>query len=355
MIGIIFVGEIYLCPFLQKYTDELTRQDVPYEIISWDRSGVVTENHDDRQHVFKKTSAKMVHPIFKLKDFFAFGHYCKRIIRQQKYDKLIVLTTLSGVFLYRTLVKHYKGRYIFDYRDASYEYLGFFKKMLGKLVKNSAFTCISSRGFLACLPKDYPYVMAHNFKYSDVDKQVGVYRKNNGTPLHISYIGVLRGSEYLVNLMRLFGNDPRFCLYIHGGGDNEEYLKQQAMQYSNVICTGRYEGDQKIILISESDILCYNYPCAYNNNMALANKYYDGLIFKRPLFANLQTHSGQLVDKMGVGISLDYDDPQTADKVYEYYQNLQEDRFLESASLALKEVLQEDQEYLEKIREFMAN
>lgn len=354
MIGIVFVGEVYICPFLQKYVDELERAHKEYEIISWDRSGTGGVP-SDRHHVFTKKSAKMVNPIFKLKDFFDFGRYCRQIIRRKKYDKLIVLTTLSGIFLYRTLLKHYAGKYVFDYRDVSYERFGFFKRMVGKLVKHSAFTCVSSRGFLQYLPPDYPYIIAHNFKYSDVAKQETTYPKRNHSPIVVSYIGVLRESEYLEQLIDTFGGDERFYLYIHGGGDNEEALSKKAAAYDNVSCTGRYVGDEKIELIYQSDLLCYNYPCSFINNNALANKYYDGLIFKRPLFANIDTYSGKLVDKMGVGISLPYHDPKTTDRIYDYYQSLNEAEFLEKANRALYDVLEEDKIYQEAIREFVTN
>ena len=39
MVGIIFLGEINLCPFLNKYVDSLKQNHMDYEIISWDRGG----------------------------------------------------------------------------------------------------------------------------------------------------------------------------------------------------------------------------------------------------------------------------------------------------------------------------
>lgn len=71
-------------------------------------------------------------------------HFVKKVIKKQKYEKLIVLTTLTGMFLYHLLTRKYNQEFILDYRDASYEFLNLYKFILGKLVDNSTFTCISS-------------------------------------------------------------------------------------------------------------------------------------------------------------------------------------------------------------------
>jgi hypothetical protein len=356
MVGIIFLGEINLCPFLNKYVDSLKQNHMDYEIISWDRGGQSSgEYQPEHVHVFRKNSKKMVNPIFKVKDFMLFAKFAKVIINEKKYDKLVILTTLTGMLLYPLLMGKYKKKFIFDYRDVSYEFLPFYRHFLKRIIDASAFTCISSLGFKKYLPKENDYIMAHNFKYSDLKKTNTAYESNRELPIHISYIGVLRESEYLKQLIHTFGGDERFLLSIHGGGNNELELRECASQYHNVICTGKYEGDEKIELINQSDILCYNYPCSFINDPALANKYYDGLIFKRPFFANIDTYSGNLIAEQGVGIGLHYEDPQIPQKLFDYYQSIDEQQFLKKTEKILENVIKEDGAYIDKINQFFVS
>ena len=151
MVGIVFLGEIHLCPFVDKYTDSLIKNHIDYEIISWDRSGYQNES-TEHHHVFRKNSKKMVNPFFKVKDFLLFAKFAKRIIREKQYDKLVILTTLTGMLLYPMLTGRYKKKFIFDYRDVSYEFLPIYRHFLKRIVDSSAFTCISSLGFKKHLP-----------------------------------------------------------------------------------------------------------------------------------------------------------------------------------------------------------
>lgn len=352
MVGIIFLGELEVCPYLKKYTDVLDRLGIAYEIISWNRGGRL-DAPAANELVFQRPSKKMVHPIRKLLDFWLFGRFAARAVRSRGYEKLVVLTTLTGMLLYRLLTRQYRGSYIFDYRDASYEYLPFFRHFLKQLVAKSNFTCISSRGFLDILPAGYDYTIAHNFRYCDLSARKQKMQKKQQDPIIVSYIGVLREADYLKQLIDLFGDDLRFWFYIHGGGENEQQLQEHAARYQNVFVSGTYAPNQKQGLVEAADILCYNYPASFINNPALANKYYDGLIYKKPFFANGETYSGQLIQSQGLGFCVKgYGDSAVCDALYQYYRALDPATFTARAEACLEEVLAEDRQYIDRIEQF---
>lgn len=354
MVGIIFLNDINVCPYLDKYVDALNRLNEEYEIIIWDRRYKEGKKYKyPCRHIYKKQAKESVRPYFKLKDFHDYFNYVKKIIKQEKYDKLIVLSTLSGIYLYSTLKKYYRDKFIFDYRDASYEFIEWYKKRVRNIVDISAFTCISSPGFKNIIGDDESYVISHNFKYNDLINRPMSAAKNKNPPIRIGYIGILRNSLYMKTLINIFKNDERFILKIHGGGENFEELSEYAKEYNNIVLTGYFNEKVKEELISNIDILCYNYPNSFINDNALANKYYDAVIFKKPLLGNSATFSGRLVAENNLGISLVYSDEMYKDKLYEYYKDFDSSAFSQNAENMLNRILEEDGLYISEIEKFI--
>lgn len=356
MIGIIYVGSINRCPYLKNYTSSLEELSIDYEIISWDRSansqhtvtGLKAKNH----YIFKYPSIEQRHPIYKIADFIRFSKFVNKIIRDKQYKKLVILTTMSGVVVLRELLKNYKKKYILDYRDASFENFKPFKWMLNKIVKYSAFTSISSKGFINILPSNGKYVMTHNCSSIETLTRDNV-RKNN--KVTIGYIGGLRESEYMKLLIDIFGNDDRFQFVIHGGGENLKELVDYSNDLNNVHFTGEYFEKDKKDLVKEMDIICYNYPQSFVNNFALANKYYDGLLYRKPMLGNINTYSGKLIVENNLGISLDFDDENYKEKIYNYFVEYDAQVFEKQCDLLLEEIQKENTIYKDKIKDFFIN
>ena len=354
MVGIVFLGDVLLCPYMKKYTDALRAAGEEYEIICWDRERNSNLKSAEGMHIYRRDLERLINPVLKISAFLGFKRFAESVIKNRKYDKLIVFTTMTAVLLYRLLVKKYKKRFIFDYRDASYENLPVFTKILDKIISASAFTSVSSKGFLEFLPKGHDYVISHNFSYSDIERKSSSLVKNTSGVINVGYIGILRESNYLKEMMDEFGGDKRFSLNIHGYANNYEEIAAYAEKYDNVNCGGRYKPEEKAGFLAETDVIMYNYPCMFRYNYALANKYYDGIILKKPLLTNLDTFSGRLVAEKGVGCSVPYGKVKTTDALYDYYMALNPEKFCENAEAALSEVIAEDKSYMSRIAEFIA-
>lgn len=356
MIGLIFINDLNVCPYIDKYIDSLKKNRQKFEIIIWDRTYRSDKQYKFKcDHILKMPASEDENYIKKLYHFKKYSKFVKEIIKKQKYNKLVLLSTLSAFMCYKELVTQYRQKYIFDYRDASYERISFFSKRLKNIIQNSNFTAISSEGFKSILPK-YDYSIAHNFNYNDLGKAISENRiKNITDKLTLSFIGVLREFEYNKKLIDIFGDDNRFNLEFHGSGESLEQTSEYASHFNNVTVTGRYNIDEKFIFNLNADMLLYNYPCSYNRNCALANKYYDGLIFKKPLIGNSETFSGKLIMEKGVGISIPFslNSEEYKTEIYNYYFNLNFDLFLENANIELKRVKDEDEKYISKIEEFI--
>lgn len=358
MIGIIFIGDIQVCPYLDKYTNILKENNIYYEVLYWNRENKLTENTANYKS-FNKKSKYTKHPVLKIVDFLEFGAWAKKVISQKKYEKLIILSTLSGIFLANTILKNYSKRYIFDIRDYSYENIKLFYKLEKKIIEHSFFTCISSSGFKNFLPKDYSYVIAHNFNYNDIQNGKKFQKKRKSSTLNIAWNGSIRYFEHQSQIINKLKNDIRFNLIYHGTGPEIDLFKNYCYEenINNVEFTGAYKNSQKYALLESADILNNSYGSKKENEIkyAIANKYYDGIIFGMPQLVEINSFKQSKVESIGIGVGLDTSDEQFADKLYEYYFNINETKFNESCAKEFQEVLNEDIIYLNNIKEFLIN
>ncbi len=352
MVGIISIGQIELCPFVKKYVSALEKENVPYEIVHWNRSAEKGEN-DDKNVTFSAPLSRYTSLFSKFIPFLKFRSFAKRTIKRKKYDKLIILTTQTAILFPFFLKRRYKGKYVFDYRDASYEYIKPYGAIVRMIAKNAFFTCVSSPKFASVIKSKRELFISHNFSDENYKNRVLSCKKNASGKIVMGYVGYLREYEYLTQLCSLFGNDERFAFEIYGSGDCVEKLKNFCERFENVTVYGAYDEKDKMKIVDSFDMICYNYPKSFVNTPALANKFYDGLTRKKPMFANEETFSGELIKSRGLGISLAQDDKSAADKIYGYYENFNPEEFSHNCESFLDEVIKQDALYVSQIEKFI--
>lgn len=350
MIGIIHVGNALKEPYFEKYEKVLTESKKEYEIIMWDRKNKEREYPANVHAFFKKTGKGKLSKALAFSSYFRF---VQKIIKEKKYDKLILLTTLSAFSCKRILKKRYAGKYVFDIRDLTYEYYAPFKKNVAEIVKNSAFTTISSSKFKEFLPNWNYYVRTHNFRYEDVLNAKPKSNLKKDGIINVVYIGFTRGDVFNCRLVEIFGGDKRFSLRIAGERCDSETVLAKAKGYDNVNISGRYELNEKFDLIKSADMIINMNLNSFNGKRLVSNKYYDSLTFKLPQIARKGEFIGELVERKGLGITLDFDDESFADKVYSYMENLDEEKFYHSVRTELNEVLEEDKIFIAKLKNFI--
>lgn len=355
MVGIIYIGDIRFCPYLEKYTSILRNMNIPFEIIFWDRNPQVDKKYnEDNLIIFKSYSRLNKKPAFKLLDFIKFALFLRKTIRDRKYNKLVVLTTLSAIFLFDVLIK-YKKNFVLDYRDASYEFLPFYKFLLAKIIKWSYFTSISSRGFKNILPQ-HDYIIAHNVNVNEAGKykENMFNKKQKDQRLCLGYVGLVRDFGLITKMMDIFSKDERFVVNFFGIGADYEEAKNYLLhkKYQNIYMLGYYSQDEKPQIFKECDILNYYYPPNYVNMYALANRYYDALIYKIPLWVCPSTYSGKLSIENGIAAGVDLEDADLCDKLFDFYHRIDCDNFNQSTKKCLEKILLEDEVHSKKIAEF---
>ncbi len=354
MVGIIIAVPVALSPFTKKYIEAIKKKNIPYEIVEWNRYGACGEENE-KYRTYSENTGRYSGLLSKVMPFMNFRRFVKKTIKEQKYDKLIVLTTQTAVVLFDVLLgKKYKNKYFFDYRDTSYEYITLYRLFVNRVILNSYTTCISSYGFKKYLTDKKELIVSHNFQKEYYgSRKIHCSGRVNAEKLVIGYIGYLREYEYLKNFVDSFGKDKRFEFHIHGSGDCEQRLREYAKKYDNVKVYGGYKEYEKMDIVDSFDMICYNYPYSFVNYPAMANKFYDGMIRKKPMFGNSNTFSGELIEKYGLGISLPEDEKKITDKIYEYLMSFDKEQFEKSCEDFLLRVIREEEAYIAKIDEFL--
>lgn len=351
-IAIILCEDVHTCPYLGKYLDACAAKAVKYDVLHWNRKGEDGE-FPANYYGFDEKSSLYAPKWEKLFGFLRFGRFLRKKIRQEKYDKLIMLTTLPAVLCYSLLMGKYRGKYIFDFRDLSFEKNKLFLNCVQKICDNAYFACVSSPGYMEILGQR-SLVPVHNFRHEDFESKKDTADAVTDK-IHMVHVGVGRGDENNRSIADAFGNDPRFHVTIVGRGNDTPAFVEYAKQYSNITVGGTYDNAEKEKYIKEATMLLCYYPSTFNGAKALANRHYDGIIYKKPLLGNIETYGGKRLMERGLGISLCLKDADAADKVYSYISQLDMQTYNEMAEKELAEVLQEDQQYLQKIHEFLDN
>lgn len=356
MVGIIFIGDLRYCPYLSKYVNILEEKNIDYEVLYWNREDAILK--DPKNYFsFNLKSRLNRNPIFKIKDFISFRCWLKNKINLTKYEKLILLSTLSGIIISDILIKKYIQKYIFDIRDFSYENYRFFLKREENLIKNSYSSYISSKGFENFLPIGYKYNIIHNFNKNDLRKGKKFFKKPYGSTLNIVWIGAIRYFEHQKKIIDKLCNDNRFKLIYHGTGPQFDIFKKYCNDNNatNVIFTGEYNNNEKYKLLEDADILnnSYNTSKIMEVKYAISNKYYDGLIFGIPQLVEIETFKSEIVESNGVGIALNPQDKKFADELYDYYYEIDEETFNNYCKSEIKKVLLEDEECMNSIKKFL--
>ena len=287
-------------------------------------------------------------------DFVRFRKWLIGQLESNKHEKIIALSTLSGVLLGRYLYKK-KGRYIFDIRDYSYEHIAPFYSIEKKVIENSAFTAISSAGFRAFLP-EHEYVIAHNFNRNDIIPGARFVKSKKS--INFVWNGLMRYFEFQTRYLNALKNDPRFNIIYHGDGPELDKYKEYcaANGFTNVQFTGAYVNSEKGKLLSEANILnnCYGYLHGAGNKLkyAVSNRFYDGIIYHIPQLVETEGFKPEWADKSGLGVSYP-PGADFADKLYDYYQGIDVDSFDQICERELDKIIEEDDIYIAKIDNFI--
>lgn len=299
-VALLIPANIWFCPYVRIYTNILEKYGVEYDIISWNKDGT----KEAESIAFEKKESNNL--LMKLIDYIRFSFFLKKTIKRNKYDRLIVFSSQIGIFLSRFLSKEYSRKYIFDFRDLSIEQNRIFRKPFENLVNNSFANVISSPGFKDYLPSSQ-YFLSHNFVVDQVKESVKDNRYSQPSDdIEVLTIGGIRDYETNVKIMDALGNQEGFRLKFVGKGPAKEPLERYSIEkgYKNTSFVGYYEKEEEPTYVKSSTFLNIYYPDSRVHKSALSNRFYNSLIYRKPMIVNKGQVQGFYAEKYNVGIAI---------------------------------------------------
>lgn len=335
-------------PYINFYLSNIdtTKHDV--HVVFWNRDQQTEDMarySDLSLHEFSYYQEDDVAKINKIKSFVKYRGFVNVIMKQIQFDKIIILHTIPGVVLYDKL-RNFKGEFILDYRDSTYEYFAPFKALVGHLVKWSEATFVSSDAFRKYLPEaqSHKIYTSHNIlndslSHQEDKEQFGI----KSDKIRIAFWGFIRHEDINKQIIAQVAKDSRFELHYYGREQKVAFnLKTyvQELQATNIFFHGEYKPEERYEFIKQTDCIHNLY---YDNNtmLAMGNKYYDGIIFRIPQVCMIGSFMGQMCEEHNVGISLDPYDESFLSYLYEYNQQLDRDRFYQACNKEVCRVIDE--------------
>lgn len=342
-VAIIAFNNIKYSPYVKTYSDYLDKNNVDYDVILPNRDNI-SEELGSTTYLVKWDKNK-----HKLLNFLKFRREALRILKKNKYDFVFVLTTMPAVLLSGYLSRRYKGRYLVDIRDYTYEGVKLFYRMEKRAVENSACNVISSLGFKNFLPKA-EYSLCHNVSPLYRDGKGGSFEPKESEKITIGYVGTIAYKEQCIRLIDLVEKDSRFNFHLYGGELGNQVVSEcvSAKNCERIKTFGAYNPADKVEIMKKVDILFNAY--GYGRKLldhAISNKLYDSFYMGIPLLTSPNTYMSE--EAGDYSFDIDFETDNSLDGLYSWYKSIDAKEFAEYSEQYLKRVFTSQDEFYAKL------
>lgn len=335
---LILCDNVYLTPFIRLYENALNTAGINYDIVFWDK------NNSER--ISEGNYIRFYYGHLSIRDkIYGYWRFRKKIIKllkKEQYDFIIPLGTFSACLIWHKLVSKYRGRFILDIRDYSFERYAFFRYIERRLTEASGLNVISSEGYKCFLPKA-DYRISHNLpdiKRCEAFKQLS--NKNN-FPICLSFIGFIRFMEQNKKIIDFFKNDDRFLVRFIGTGALQ--LVDYCKEISNVVLIDTFDPSQTLEFYKDTDFVMNMYG---NNNplvdYLLSNKLYYAAILYKPILVCKDTFMENVASSYHFGFVMELKSSDEKDKLVEYYLNINREKLIKDCNSFIEKAISEQNE-----------
>lgn len=350
-IALIIPGSLWYAPYVRNYTRILDEEKVEYGIISWNREG------DDKPEGFQYNErCQKGHGSAGFSAYKGYIKFIKQTIKEQGFNRIIVFGPQMTCLLSTYLLLHFRNRYMIDYRDLSIEQKPGFKQLFALMLKFSCANVISSPGFKRCLPKR-DYYLSHNFDERAVCEALDnkstdtTFNTDNG--IDILTIGAIRDFSSNIEVTKAIANQEGFTLrFVGRGAGTVEQLQAYCdeVKATNVSFVGGYNKPEEAGYVKTSTFMNIFYPRIITHDTALSNRFYNSLIYRKPMIVTKDTIQGDYAEKYNVGVALTDCSNLTEDLKTFLQQDYQ--AYCKRCDGLLMEFLNDQHEFVEAVKKF---
>ena len=349
-LGLLLPTNIYFCPYVKIYTDVLDKNNIQYDIIYPDKRGL----KEEAAYRYTRKIDDKENKIAKLLYYWDYSRFLRKTIKKEQYDKLIVFGPQVAIFLKSFLKKHYKNKFILDYRDLSIEQN--FKGIYGELMELAALHIVSSPGFIKCLPNVCDSVLSHNLDINILKQAINdndlSYTINN-KEINVLTIGGIRDYEQNAAIIEALGNRENFLVSFVGRGIDAPRLEEFAKKgnFKNIVFSGYYDKKDESSIINKSTMMNIFYPRKLSHDTALSNRFYNSIFFRKPMITTADTIQGDYTKNYKLGLAIT-DTTNLAENIREYLNTFDKEEYEENRKRLLARFLSDYKVIEEKVVAF---
>lgn len=337
----VILESINRVPFLAKY---IANSNYTYDIVIWDRSA--NSNNPNAEHFYAFHYGEREHfkYLFKAIGYVKFSVFATKILRTHNYKGVFVFNVNTGLLCLKTLLEKYRNKYILDIRDYWNEHIKIIYHFEKKLINNSYANVISSAAYKRFLP-EAKYTLTHNSQL--ISESTIRYFRNKGIEhkgvIILACIGGCKNLAFDKKIISYFANDNRFYLKYIGKGYDKLTDYCQVNGISNVYCEGMFPMEDTFKKYEDVDMILN----MYGNNTpkldyALSNKLYFAAQLGKPIIVCISTYMEEVAVKNGFGISIDINKESDKTRLYEFYNSLDYNHFINYCDRFLQNVSKDE-------------
>lgn len=351
-IALVLPSSLWFSPYVRIYTRILDKENIDYHIISWNREGA------DKPEGFQyEVRCKKGRGPADFTEYWGYIKYIKKTIIEQKFDRIIVFGPQLACLMSIFLLTKYRHRYMIDYRDLSIEQKPGFKQLFSILLRFSCANVISSPGFKRCLPKR-DYYLSHNFDERAVrnalEEKSSETSFNIANGIEILTIGAIRDLSSNIEVTKAIANQDGFTLRFVGRGQGTvEHLQAycEEVRANNVSFTGAYDKPEEAGYVKASTFMNIFYPRAITHDTALSNRFYNSLIYRKPMIVTKDTIQGDYAEKYNVGVAVK-DCSQLTDDLKTFLKQ-DYDEYCKHCDALLSKFMNDQYEFVDAVKRFV--
>lgn len=341
-------------PYLQYYIDALKKSGVDYRVLVWNRSKDSALNRVGNIYTLNKTCPFGGSKLKKILPMLEYRKVLLNLLDKEQFTHLILINTLASILIAPQVLKSFKLKYVMDIRDYTYERFSAYRFMVNKLVEYSFFTTISSAGFYKFIDKNPKIFINHNISMGYVETDMPTLGKR--IPVTIGFVGSVRYKPENMRLINALGDNQKYFLLYAGeyvaGCDLESEITDK--NKNNIEFSGAFSQGEKPSIYKKVDLINSLYGNAsLEVTTAVPNRFYDALIFKKPILTSKGTYLAHLVTSNQLGISIDVYHDDILQKVEEYTQQFNAEEFCHRCKVLLKKINEEQTVYKMQIKKFL--
>ncbi|NLN48954.1 MAG: glycosyltransferase family 4 protein [Clostridiales bacterium] len=340
-------SNIKLMPYVNNYKRYFEELAVEFDIVNWDRRK--TEEVSSFKYADKKNGDSR-----NAFDYFRYSLFIKKVLKRNKYDKIIVFGIQLAAYLGSILTKDFNGKYIIDIRDynRTIKYVD-----LTKVFNSSSFVTISSPGFREWLPSTNNFIVNHNFRHGYSSKESeGTIKRNQSSKINVSYIGTIRDLKQNMSLLSALKNSNDYLISYHGKSMLGEKLKSYANDnmISNVQFSGEYSSKDEEDLYRSAVLINILLGKSINSNTLMPNRIYSAAYFGKPIIALKGSYMASQIEKYNLGLTIDnFIDLNM--NIKSYIESLDEDIYIKGRNQFLLDVRKDEVTFKRHLLSFLSS